>query len=65
MGYKRKERSKVRALLRLNPYVKFMRGQLVRESSRKLGNAGETVGVGRGWWVDRGRDRGVRGVKPV
>ncbi|EFN85310.1 hypothetical protein EAI_15994 [Harpegnathos saltator] len=60
MGYKRKERSKVRALLRLNPYVKFMRGQLVR--ARKLGNAGETVaaggdggggGGGGGWWVDR------------
>lgn len=54
MSYKRKERSKVRALLRLNPYVKFMRGQLVR--ARNLGNTGETVGVsgGSGWWVDRG-----------
>lgn len=43
--------AKQRALLRLNPYVKFMRGQLVRAC--KLGNAGETMDGG-GWRVDRG-----------
>lgn len=51
MGYKRKERSKAEGTIRLNPYVKFMRGSLVR--AHKLGNARETV-AGSGWWVDRG-----------
>jgi len=44
---KRTKGAKLRALLRLNPYVKFMRGQLVRSQARSLG----TVVA---WRVDRG-----------